>query len=54
LAGLGPLTVQNQPVDFISCQENLTAERAACIVKQPFHVKRVPIIDERRSMYHVL
>jgi len=29
LAGLGPLTVQNQTVDFISCQKNLTAETAA-------------------------
>jgi hypothetical protein len=45
LAGLGPLTVQKETVDFIICQENLTAQRAARLVKQIFHVKRVPIID---------
>jgi hypothetical protein len=40
LAGLGPLTVQNKPADFIGCQENLIEERAACTVKQIFHVKK--------------
>jgi hypothetical protein len=40
LARLGPLTEQNKAADFIGCQENLIEERAACTVKQIFHVKK--------------